>query len=105
MRKHHTSELSPRDRAIMEYGAVHSSLMFYFSRRHNHPFWGIAKESLRDARAARERIFRNCFDCEHCEIEAGYCFKPGEEPRELTWNYEEACTCEHYKERREVGHG
>ena len=96
MSKHPTSELSPRDRAVMEYGAEHSCLMFYFSRRHNRPFWGIAKESLRDARAARERIFRLCSSCEHTREGIHYCRLTN---KNVYMREDFACTCKHYKER------
>lgn len=101
MSKHPTSELSPRDRACIKYGRWLAALRRELLIRHENIFARMyARYVIREAREARERIFRFCFECEHCEIEAGYCCKPGKEPRELTWQYEDACMCEHYEERR-----
>lgn len=99
MSKHPTSELSPRDIAAMDYGCYHLYVLKWFKHRRT---WGnsFLRANIKYAREARARIFRNCFDCEHCFVQAMYCCKPGEEPRELTWDYEEACTCTHYEERR-----
>lgn len=109
MSKHTTSELSPRDIACIEYGRKYRALEAYCGEWLMESIPLEMKEEraakrrlINELRAARERIFRCCFECEHCEIEAGYCFKPGEEPCELTWQYDDACTCEHYEERREV---
>lgn len=104
MSKHPTSELSPRDRACIEYGRKRESLMMI--KFHTTPLFDYhlawRHEALRDARAARERIFLSCSECAYCDIEAMCCCKPGDEPSELSWQYEEACMCEHYEERREI---
>lgn len=110
MSKHPTSELSPRDMACIMYGMEYSTMELYLGEglRHNAPLddkegRAVKRKFIKQLREMRERIFRCCFECEHCDIEAGYCCKPGEEPSELTWQYEKACTCPHYA-RKEVGH-
>lgn len=102
MSKHPTSELSPRDVACIEYGMKLDTALWCFGERDELCSRYDVADAIKEARAARELIFRCCFECAHCDIEAGYCCKPGKEPCELTWQYDDACTCEHYEERREV---
>lgn len=104
MSKHPTSELSPRDIAAMDYGHQYMRAINAFKQRNfaPHSYRRFIRDEIKIARESRACIFRYCFECEHCDIEAGFCCKPGEEPCELTWQYDDACTCEHYKERREV---
>ena len=102
MSKHPTNELSPRDIACIEYGKALRHLRDEYVARHYTYEYEYVEELIAKCRAARERIFLFCFECRHCDIEAAECCKPGEEPRELTWQYEEACTCPHYKERMDA---
>lgn len=100
MSKHPTSELSPRDIACIEYGRKRESLMMI--KFHTTPLFDYhlawRHEALRDARAARERIFRSCCKCGNSD--GTFCYIYSKEQREPIWPTEKACTCPHYKERR-----
>lgn len=100
MSKHPTSELSPRDRACIEYGRKRESLMMI--KFHTTPLFDYhlawRHEALRDARAARERIFAKCDMCLH-RGNFGAC---GCAKGLLAIPQEKACTCPHYKERRDI---
>lgn len=101
MSKHPTSELSPRDIAAMDYGHQYMIAINAFRQRNFVPrsFRRFIRDEIKLARYSRAYIFRYCTDCLHCDIEAMSCNEPSEYPRELTWQYEDACTCPHYKER------
>lgn len=107
MSKYPTSCFSPRERACIEYG----KLIFEFESEFgeggmcNPPLWDgdsryMKHLMLKDLRAARERIFRCCLECRHCDVEAGYCLAYGLDGMNELRDYDEACFCERYEERR-----
>ena len=101
MSKHPTSELSARDMACIEYGRRLEDLLgYYYPYRHHVKFESLC-EVLDQCRAARNRIFRSCYECRHCDIECGFCDKTSPESRRLIWDDEYACACPHFTERGE----
>ena len=103
MSKHPTSELSPRDRACIEYGKLVGEFEDYFGWLPNPFLWDgdaryTKREFLKDLREARERIFRECDNCVH--EDALDCTVRKERLIDCHGYRELAPTCRHYKERR-----
>lgn len=102
MSKHPTSYLSPRDIACIEYGRRLDVALWCFGERDELCSRYEVADAIKEARAARERIFRECSDCVHGEDWASFCLCSN---KEICYggkiSHEKACTCEHYEERRE----
>lgn len=100
MSKHPTSELSPRDIAAMDYGCYHFDVLSSFKHRRT---WGNSylRAKIKDAREARARIFRSCYNCNLlCRIGKDFACSIDEDY--MRWHHENACTCPHYEERGEA---
>lgn len=104
MNKLFCERLSSRDIAVMKYGADYEALMEAYRRRHNRnlPYRWRANVILRRARAARERIFRNCAKCRYCKDFRGYV--NNKTHYDCSFNpfipEDKAITCQYYEERR-----
>lgn len=99
MSKHPTSELSPRDRACIEYGQVSGTLRSVWRYRF---YIAVPRRAIRMiislSRICRERIFRTCDECAH--EDAFDCTVRNERLCDCYGYKDYAPTCKHYKERR-----
>lgn len=87
MSKHPTSWLSQRDIACIEYGKALRHLRDEYEARHFTYEYEHVEELIAEARAARERIFRDCQLCAH----NGKCHTLG------VTVFPAACYCKNYK--------
>lgn len=105
MSKHPTSELSPRDKACIEYGKLVGEFEEEFGWLPNPCLWdgdyrAMKRVFLKDLREARERIFRDCCECAH--EDAFDCTTRNERLCDCYGFKDYAPTCPHYEERREI---
>lgn len=98
MSKHPKEKLTPRDLACIEYGKALRHLRDEYVARHYTYEYEYVEELIAKARAARERIFRECDNCIH--EDAFDCTIRKERLIDCYGYNELAPTCEHYEERR-----